>query len=83
MASLDARCDACVIFTDGLQQLALRYATQDAESRFLEPMVDALRQSEAPEKLESGLSEFLHSERVNARTDDDKTLLIAARVDEG
>jgi hypothetical protein len=77
MVDLSSKCDAVVMFTDGLQQLVLRYATRDPEGRFVEPLVAAVGGSETREYLEVSLCDFLSSSRVNSRTDDDKTLLVA------
>jgi hypothetical protein len=79
--TLDA-VDAVGMFTDGVQPLALHYATRTAHAPFFAPMFEYLTGSAAPNPDESmeALREFLNSPPVNARTDDDKTLILAARV---
>lgn len=67
------------LFTDGLQPLALHYASRTAHSPFFAPMFDSLRRTESFETLEVQLNEFLCSGAVNERTDDDKTLVLASR----
>ncbi len=68
------------VFTDGIQGLALDYAEKQAYQAFFEPMFDALRRTpeEGLSTLNDQLGSFLDSERVNARTDDDKTLILAS-----
>lgn len=67
------------VFSDGVQRLALQMATNTPHEPFFIPFFDALRRAapENEEGLHLALSNFLNSERVNARTDDDKTLVIA------
>lgn len=69
------------LLTDGLQSLALRMADRTAHPGFFSPLfMDLLRQPEGEaEELREQLRDFLDSPRVNARTDDDKTLLLAVR----
>jgi hypothetical protein len=74
------RVDELALLTDGLQGLALRFADRTAHSPFFRPMFARLRASSGTERLSSGLRHFLASPAVNARTDDDKTLLLATRV---
>ena len=67
------------VFTDGLQRLALEFATRTPHSAFFRPLFEALRHAEDPESLAEPLRAFLDSPRVNERTDDDKTLVLALR----
>jgi serine/threonine protein phosphatase PrpC len=69
------------LMSDGLQNLALRFADQTAHAGFFSPLFDGLkRQPEGQaEALLDPLQEFLDSPRINARTDDDKSLLLAVR----
>jgi hypothetical protein len=69
------------LMTDGLQRLALQFETRSAHAPFFTPMFGALR-SATPgfaSDLEQPLLVFLSSESVNARTDDDKSLVLATR----
>lgn len=68
------------MFTDGLERLALRFASREAHAPFFEPLFAALNNSDDPESLADPLSVFLNSAAVNERTDDDKTLLLALRA---
>lgn len=60
--------------TDGLERVALRLSDWSPFSPFFQPFADCLRQ--APEQAGEYLQTFLASDRLNARTDDDKTLLV-------
>jgi hypothetical protein len=70
------------LLTDGLQSLALQFATREAHAPFFEPMFARLRQEAAgtSEGLHDELRTFLDSPPVNQRTDDDKTLVLATRL---
>lgn len=69
------------LFTDGLQGLALHYQTRSAHAPFFLPIFSWLRPISGgySEKLSSSLASFLDSKKVNERTDDDKTLILATR----
>jgi hypothetical protein len=74
------RVDEVAILTDGLQMLALKYADRTAHQPFFRPMFERLRATVAGEQLPRLLRQFLVSPAVNARSDDDKTLILATRV---
>ncbi|MDO3408182.1 PP2C family serine/threonine-protein phosphatase [Saccharibacillus sp. CPCC 101409] len=77
-----AACGEVALFTDGLQRLALHYQTRTAYEPFFRPFFSALRRQEKPqdERYGASLRSFLDSPRVNERTDDDKTLVLATRL---
>lgn len=77
--SLGKQVDELAVFTDGLQSLALHYASRTVHAPFFEPMFDSLRRSTDIGSLEGSLKEFLKSKAVIDRTDDDKTLILATR----
>jgi hypothetical protein len=69
------------VFTDGIQHIALHYESKTPFDGFFKPMfkaIDSLKKRNAKE-INTHLEEFLNSEKVNSRTDDDKTFIIAAR----
>jgi hypothetical protein len=71
------------IFTDGLEALLLHYATQTVHGPFFDatfPAVRALPNAEHSESLSSKLALYLSSAAICERTDDDKTLLLATRL---
>jgi hypothetical protein len=71
---------ALALFTDGLQRLALDYSTRTGYAPFLAPLFRQLREAEDAASLAGPLRQFLDSPRINQRTDDDKTLILATRV---
>jgi hypothetical protein len=76
---IDRQIDEVALLTDGLQPLALHYATRSVHSPFFQPMFAALRGANDPEEFREPLKAFLNSAGVNSRTDDDKTLVLATR----
>lgn len=72
------------LFTDGIQGLALKYDTQSAYPPFFRPQFEYLRQvSEVDLQLvKDQLGAFLNSKPVNDRTNDDKTLILACRLND-
>ncbi|MBT2736224.1 PP2C family serine/threonine-protein phosphatase [Bacillus sp. ISL-7] len=73
--------DEVSLFTDGIQHLTLHYQSQTVHNPFFKPMFNVLRKVDKDnlDNLNSSLEKFLNSERVNEKTDDDKTLLLASR----
>jgi serine/threonine protein phosphatase PrpC len=67
------------VMTDGLQMLALDFKGARVHDRFFEPLFRTVRNNPNEEALRTSLLEFMDSKRVNERTDDDKTLLLATR----
>lgn len=70
------------LMTDGLERLALRFKSRTPHAPFFDPFFRALRSAEDYTALNSALQEFLGSASVRERSNDDKTLLLAAHVDE-
>lgn len=68
---------AVAVLSDGLQLLALDLATGAAHGPFFRPMLAFAEDSTSSDEE---LAEFLSSERVCSRTDDDKTLVVAVRA---
>lgn len=77
----DRRVDEVSLFSDGLQRLALDLAEHGAHDAFFAPLFTTLRQLHDynPSEANSALARFLASPRVSARTDDDRTLVLATR----
>jgi hypothetical protein len=71
--------DVCLM-TDGIQSLALQYHSNSVHAPFFLPMFHALQADADTVTLTESLVGFLSSERINERTDDDKTLILATRV---
>ena len=62
--------------TDGLEKVAIRYRDWTAFAPFFQPLEMFLAETEELEANASYLEDFLHSERLNHKTQDDKTLLL-------
>ncbi len=62
--------------TDGLEKVAIRLSDWKPFSPFFKPLEEYLHEPVNPEEEDKYLMEFLNSERLNSRTDDDKTLLL-------
>ncbi len=71
--------DCLALFTDGLQRLALHQQDNSPHEPFFKPLFDQMPGIEDPAKAVSNLANFLSSDRVNALTGDDKTLVLARR----
>jgi len=68
------------LLTDGLQMISLDYGIRQAHQPFFAPLFSRLRAEGNSEILSPLLTDFLRSEKVNARTNDDKTLILASRI---
>lgn len=62
--------------TDGLEKVAIRLSDWKPHAPFFKPLEEYLRETAKPEDDEKYVIDFLNSERLNSRTDDDKTLLL-------
>jgi hypothetical protein len=78
--SVNIRVMEIALLSDGLQRLALNFAQQTAHPDFFSPMWQQLRRHQSVALLQQQLQIFLHSDKVNGRTDDDKTLVLATRL---
>jgi hypothetical protein len=69
------------LFSDGLERLALDFKTGEVHSPFFSSLFPYLYHNTEGHlvELEEQMRAFLSSERLNARTDDDKTLILATR----
>jgi hypothetical protein len=68
------------LLTDGLQRLVLDYDAKLGHGPFFCPLFQRLRLTSDPDELGESLRMFLDSPRINDRSDDDKTLIMATRV---
>jgi hypothetical protein len=69
------------LFTDGLQNLVLSYPTKSVHAGFFRPLFDSIRNTPDNEypALSAQLALFLNRAEINSKSDDDKTLILAAR----
>jgi hypothetical protein len=68
------------LMTDGLERLALRFENQTPHTPFFDPFFRAIREAQDHTVLNEALEKFLASDSVRARSDDDKTLILASRI---
>lgn len=73
------------LLSDGLQSIALNYQQQTAHEPFFKGFFKPLRAATEgrSHELSQSLAVFLSSPRVNEKTDDDKTLVLASRISDG
>lgn len=72
--------DEFAAFTDGLERLILRFDNRSVHQPFLTSMLKPLAAATDPQPLFDQLSQYLSSEKINGRTNDDKTLILATRL---
>ena len=68
------------LMTDGLESLALHYASKSVHEPFFHGMFQPLLDADGAKeinRLSTSLERFLSSERVGSRTDDDVSLILA------
>ena len=70
---------AVAAMTDGLLRLVLDLTRNEPHQPFFQPLLAFAAQVNDAEEAAATLAAFLGSERVCARTDDDKTLVLAVR----
>jgi hypothetical protein len=71
------------VFTDGIERLVLRFSDQTPSATFFEKFIGTVRASGQPganPALNQSLAKYLNSDQINERTDDDKSLILAAQV---
>ncbi len=79
--SYDGPIDELAIFSDGIQHMVLEYENQLAHAPFFISVFSWLQVAHetAPQSASHSLGEYLNSSKVNDRTDDDKSLILATR----
>lgn len=82
VAVVSAHGRAVAAITDGLIRLATRVPDYQPFPRFYAPLFAFVDGAVETSQAAAALVQFLDSARVNERTDDDKTLLLAARIPE-
>jgi hypothetical protein len=78
--SAPTSCTDVALLTDGLERLALRFDNQTPHPPFFDPLFRALRTAGDVARFSEDLLQFLGSESVQQRSDDDKTLILASRI---
>ena len=70
------------LFTDGIERLALNFENQTPHLPFFRPLFQAVRSSSNGANLADDLGQFLQSDSIKNRSDDDKTLILASQHSE-
>lgn len=76
---LEEAIEDLILFSDGIYAVAVDYQINQPHEPFLMPMIAPLRNGNAPQDLNEKLEKFLASPKINEKTDDDKTLILASR----
>ena len=79
---LERPVDAVAMFSDGIERLVLDFSNKTAPTPFFDSMMEPFESAVAVgrnQKLSASLKRYLNSERINERTDDDKSLILAVR----
>jgi hypothetical protein len=79
---VDRQVTEFAVLTDGLQMLALDFGQAKVHNPFFGPLFSTVKSGPDEDTLKSSLLEFMASNRVNDRTDDDNTLLLATWTDD-
>jgi len=79
-ATVPGRAERVAVFTDGIQRLAVDLTRNVPHAPFFRGFFEVLSQAAAADedRLHAGLLDFLGGSEVEKRTDDDKTLVLAA-----
>jgi len=78
-----SKCSKVALMTDGIERIALRFDIQTPHTPFFDPLFRALSSTADVDSLNEGLRGFLSSNSVQLRSDDDKTLVLATRTEDG
>lgn len=76
---VEMRVEDLILFSDGIFAVAVDYKTNSPHAPFLRPMIAPLKNGQSIEGLNAKLESFLASPKINDKTDDDKTLILASR----
>lgn len=69
-----------ILFSDGIFAVAVDYQKNKPHEPFLMPMIAPLRNGNSANGLNEKLENFLASPKMNEKTDDDKTIILASRA---
>ena len=69
-----------ILFSDGIFAVAVDYQKNKPHEPFLMPMIAPLRNGNSANGLNEKLENFLASPKLNEKTDDDKTIILASRA---
>mgnify|MGYP002779366085 CR=1 FL=1 len=76
VAVIDGTQEFICASTDGLERMAIDFSSLKAHPKFFEPFYLGIKEYGVNEESEKILEDWLNSDEVNKRTNDDKTLLL-------
>lgn len=77
---VEEKIEDLILFSDGIYAVAVDYQKGAPHEPFLMPMIAPLRNGAAANGLNEKLENFLSSPKINEKTDDDKTIILASRA---
>ncbi len=77
---VEEKIEDLILFSDGIYPVAVDYQKSAPHEPFLMPMIAPLRNAAALNGLNEKLENFLSSPKINEKTDDDKTIILASRA---
>ncbi len=76
---IEEKIEDVILFSDGVASVAVDFQTNQPHEPFLMPMIAPLWNGNASNDLNEKLEKFLGSPKINEKTDDDKTIILASR----
>lgn len=76
---VEEKIEDLILFSDGIFAVAVDYQKNKPHEPFLMPMIAPLRNGSSINGLNEKLESFLASPKLNEKTDDDKTMILASR----
>lgn len=76
---LEEKIEDLILFSDGVSAIAISQQSNQPHEPFLMPMIAPLRNGNSVNGLNEKLEKFLSSPKINEKTDDDKTIILASR----
>ena len=80
---VEEKIEDLILFSDGIYAVAVDYQKSAPHEPFLMPMIAPLRNGANGNGLNEKLENFLASPKINEKTDDDKTIILASRCSIG
>ena len=78
---VEERIEDLILFSDGIFAVAVNYLENKPHEPFLMPMIAPVRNGNVLNGLNEKLENFLSSPKLNEKTDDDKTIILASRFE--
>ena len=79
-ACFEAAIEDVILFSDGISAVAVDFQSNQPHEPFLMPMITPVRGGQAGSGLNEKLKNFLASPKINEKSDDDKTIILASRA---